>query len=259
MLLALDTGNTQTVVGCFEGLKLIKTYRISTHPVRTGDELRLLLASFLELDGISWKSVRHVVISSVVPLFTSSLRQAFLQTGPELSVIDSSWPFSFEILPEPAHQVGADRLVNAEAAVTDYGAPCIIVDSGTATTLCALQRTSSEKIQYLGGAIMPGMELSVETLARRAAKLFSIELIPPHHAIGGNTQEALRSGVVLGYAEMIDGMVRRFKKELGTSNAHVIATGGVSSLLKDVVREFNHFDPDLTLRGIAYLHQRRIR
>jgi type III pantothenate kinase len=247
MLLAIDVGNTQATLGCFRGSELVKTWRVSTHPVSTGDEFRVKLATLARESGIDPAEIDAVAVSSVVPTFTATLRSAF--PADKIRIIDHRGPFSFRIAASvPPTQVGADRLVNAEAAVRDYGAPAIIVDSGTATTLCAV----SPAREYMGGAIMPGLELSVDALAKKAAKLFTVELIAPERAIGTNTQDAIRSGVLYGYAEMIDGMVRRFKQELGP--AKVIATGGVSTLLKGLTREIDVFDPDLTLRGIAYVY-----
>jgi type III pantothenate kinase len=249
MLLAIDVGNTNTVLGCFWNGTLKRTWRVSTHPICTADEFKIKLAALFKLEGLEMQAFDSVLVSSVVPSYTAMLRSAF-QESP-LHVINHQSPFSFTIKANPASQVGADRLVNAEAALQEYGAPCIIVDSGTATTLCAL----SPNKEYLGGAILPGIELSIETLARKTAQLFTIELVVPEKAIGANTQEALRSGILLGYAEMIDGMVRRFKKELGRSDAPVVATGGISVWLKGVAQELQHFDKDLTLKGIASIYE----
>lgn len=248
MLLAIDVGNTNTVLGCFRGEHLEHTRRVSTHPLCTSDEFRAKLSTLFALDGLTLETFDAVVVSSVVPQFTAILRGAFKTSL--LHVIDAKTPYSFSIKASPPEQVGADRLVNAEAVIREYGAPSIIVDSGTATTICALSR----KGEYLGGAIMPGIELSVETLAKKTAKLFTIELLAPERAIGTNTSEALRSGILLGYASMIDGMVRRFKAELGEPQVKVIATGGISQLLKGLTTELTHFDTDLTLKGIRYLH-----
>lgn len=262
MLLAIDVGNTNTVLGVFgPERKLLHTWRVSTHPLCTADEFRAKLSVLSNLDGLvgakasgAQPEIDRVVVSSVVPPFTAMLRTAFRDRN--LHVLDHRAPFSFTIKYDPPHSVGADRLVNAEAALREYGAPAIIVDSGTATTICAV----NDKREYLGGAIMPGIELSVESLAKRTAKLFAVELVAPKQAIGANTQEALRSGILLGYAAMVDGMVRRFKEELSARSTRseaakpqVIATGGISQLLKGLTTELDHFDADLTLKGIAYL------
>ncbi|HRK01839.1 MAG TPA: type III pantothenate kinase [Oligoflexia bacterium] len=251
MLLAIDVGNSHTVFGCFWDGDLKKKWRVSTRPFGTGDELRLKTESFLKLEGISIRAFEAIIASSVVPQMTEVLRNAFGDLN--FRVIDHTWNFSFANTASPASSVGADRLVNAETAVREFGAPCIVVDSGTATTICAVGGSSTKPL-YLGGAIMPGIELSMEALASRAAKLFSIELTAPECAIGNDTTTAMQSGILFGYAEMVDGMVRRFKNEMQSKNAKVIATGGVSRLLRGVTREIDAFEDDLTLRGIYYLY-----
>ncbi len=253
MLLALDVGNTHTVIGCFIEGRLHQQWRISTHPLCTSDELRLKLKHILSFSHIKLEEATSIIVSSVVPAFTRLLQSTF--PSDLLSVIHYQWPFSFNIHTDLPHQVGADRLVNAEAAVREYGAPCIIVDSGTATTLCAVARGKLGRPQYLGGAIFSGIELSMQALAKNAAQLFTIELTPPQKVIGSNTQEALKSGMILGYASMIDGMIRRFKTELNLTQIPVVCTGGISHLMKGLLTECTAFDPDLTLKGIAFLYE----
>jgi len=253
MLLALDVGNTNILAGLYEpGGTLTQTWRLSTQPVGTSDEFRVKISALAQLAGLHFERLKAVAVSSVVPQTAGMLRGAF--SDKDFYVIDHSWKYSFSIQASPVEQIGTDRLVNAEAVLREYGAPAVIVDSGTATTICAI----SPQKQYLGGAIMPGIELSIETLARRTARLFSIELVVPERAIGTNTEEALQSGILLGYASMIDGMVLRFKRELenlGAKNIPVIATGGVSVLLRGVAKELTHFESDLTLKGIRYLYE----
>lgn len=254
MFLTIDVGNTHIVVGLHSlnhPEKALKTWRIATHPVGTADEFRVKLQTLLQLEGFSLLDplLETVVASSVVPQATAMLKKAF---PGKIEIIDSSWPFSFRILADPPQQVGADRLVNAEAVVKLYGGPAVIIDSGTATTLCALTRGN----EYLGGAIMPGLELSVEALAKRASKLFSVELVPPPSSIGGNTEHALQSGVLFGYASMIDGMVERFRTDLKEPMAKVIATGGISNLLQGIAQKIEIHNPDLTTIGIASLYMK---
>jgi type III pantothenate kinase len=254
VLLTIDVGNTQTVIGAWDDSRLRRTWRLPTRPDSTADEFRAALHGLLALEGLAVTSLKGVAVSSVVPRMTALLKDAFAALGHEhlrARIIGHDWPFSFRNAAEPPTCVGMDRLVNAEAAVREHGAgPIIIVDSGTATTLCAVTDRT-----YLGGAILPGMELGMDALARRAALLYSVDLAPPAQAIGRNTPEALRSGLVLGYASMIDGMVRRFKDELGEPKAKVVATGGVSRLLQGLAQELEFFDPDLTLRGIRHLYE----
>lgn len=265
MLITIDVGNSSVVLGLFEDPaagkappNLLKTFRLSTHPLVTGDEFRATLSTLLKLEGIEPTAVRSAILSSVVPALNPVIRDAFKGRVP-LHTIDSQWNFSFDIAAHPAEQIGADRLVNAEAAVREFGSPCIVIDSGTATTLCAIAAPSGPgaRPRYLGGAITPGLELATESLARRAAKLFSVELAAPAHAIGTNTVEAIRSGTLLGYASLIDGMVARFREEMGSPQAQVIATGGASRLLRGVCRTVDHWEDHLTLRGLAYLGQAR--
>ncbi len=252
MLLAIDIGNTHTVIGYLVNDRLAQQWRVSTHPLCTADEFKLKLDGILYSEGIKLSEIDTIIASSVVPRFVKMLETAF--KSKKLYVIDYQSPFSFHIQVDAPQEVGADRLVNAEAAIRDYGCPCIVVDSGTATTICAISKNAEGKAEYLGGAIIPGIELSMQALAEKAAKLFTIELTPPKSPIGSSTREALKSGLLLGYASMIDGMVIRFKQELGVTQLPVIATGGISYLLKDLTRELTHFDPDLTLKGIAYIY-----
>lgn len=245
-LLAIDIGNTQAVLGLFENHVLQGTWRFPTQSLKVGDaDFQALLKSMPHLHG--------VIISSVVPSVTQALVQTLEALSIPVKVIDYTWPFSFLIKAESPATIGIDRLVNAEAAIRDYGFPCIVVDSGTATTICAISKNDQGQAEFLGGAIMPGLRLSMEALAQNTAQLFKVNLTPPTHAIGKNTEEALRSGLLLGHAAMIDGMIRRFQTELGEA-LPVIATGGTSRLLKDLLKVPSHFDLNLTLRGISYLY-----
>lgn len=250
MLLAIDVGNTNIVLGLKEAQQWVKTWRISTYPIGTADELRLKVENLFVSSKLDFAEAKEIIVSSVVPPVEGVLREVF--TDRRLWMVDWSWPFSFSIRVNPPSQVGVDRLVNAEAAVKEHGCPVIVIDSGTATTLCAVGSDGA----YWGGAIMPGIELSIETLAKRTAKLFTVDLRIPSKAIGSSTQEALQSGLMLGYASMIDGMIQRFKRELKLDKVPVIATGGVSSMLKGVLSGVDVFDPQLTLKGLDYLYER---
>lgn len=268
MWIGIDAGNSNVVIGVFSnvfggrtgsessGPRPLRTFRLSTHPIGTPDELRVRVRSLLALaEGGRIDDNTPIVLASVVPAFTRIAREAY----PELRVIDSNWRFSFRIATDNPSQTGIDRLVNAEAVVRQYGtAPAIIVDSGTTTTICAL---GSEGI-LLGGAILPGLEACRDALPSKTAQLFSVELTPPAQAIGRGTEAALRSGVVLGYASMIDGMIERFRRELaatGATRPRIIATGGGARLLRELCPALaspeGELDPDLTLKGIAYLYE----
>jgi type III pantothenate kinase len=261
MWLAIDAGNTNVVLGVFDssgrGPRPLRTYRLSTHPIATHDELKARVQAVLATGDSPLKlaDFDDIVLASVVPRFTRIAKRAF----PELRVIDSSWPFSFKIGTENPAQTGIDRLVNAEAYLREHGrGPAILVDSGTTTTLCALD---SEQV-FLGGSILPGLHACRDALPAKAAQLFTVELTAPKAAIGRGTDAALRSGVVLGYASMIEGMVGRFKGELGAMGGvapRVILTGGVGRLLRELCPSLSAgdaiFDPDLTLKGIAYLYE----
>lgn len=258
MWLGIDAGNTNLVIGVFshQSPRPLRTFRLSTHPIGTPDELRMRIRGVLSLsEGTRIDDNTPIVLASVVPEFTRVARYAY----PELRVIDSSWKFSFRIQTENPSQTGIDRLINAEAVVREHGVgSAILVDSGTTTTICALGSDGA----FLGGAILPGLKACRDALPAKAAQLFSVELIPPAEAIGRSTDSALRSGVVLGYASMIDGMIERFEHELsksGASRPRIVLTGGASRLLREICPALSsrnaQLDPDLTLKGIAYLYE----
>lgn len=254
MFLAIDVGNTQTVLGCFLHSKLIQQWRVRTQPVLTADEYRIKIQSLFRAEDLDETQVESVIVSSVVPQVTGVFRSLFSSRA-AFHLVSAQTPFRFGLKRVAASEVGADRLVNAEAAVREYGTPVVILDSGTATTLCAV----SPEGEFLGGAIMPGIEGSIQTLVRSTAQLNPVELELPPAAIGRDTKEAIQSGILYGYASMVDGMVARFKEELereyGAKAVRVVATGGVSARLGGIARSVTDFDPDLTLKGLAYLHE----
>lgn len=267
-VLALDVGNTNIVMGVLvedpsTTARILKSWRMRSQPLPTSDELLSQIDLFLTKSDFHFQDFKAILVSSVVPALSEIIRKAFSEFGERggipLHFIDSSSPFSFEIAAYPKEQVGADRLVNAEAVVREYGAPAIIVDSGTATTLCAVSVDRQGGIFYQGGAIMPGLELSIEMLATRAAKLYAVALEAPAQAIGGNTTTALQSGILLGYASMIDGMIERFIEELRAKDPsqriRIIGTGGVSQRLAKLTKRIEVFDTDLTLKGIYGVYQ----
>jgi len=253
MLLAIDAGNTQTVVGLFDDVELVDHWRIATVSERTSDELALMIQQFLGFHGFSFHdNITGVSISSGVPMVTAALREMTERYfGFPALVIEPGIRTGMPILYDNPKEVGADRIVNALAAFTKFGGPCVVVDFGTATTYDAV----SERGEYLGGAIAPGIQVSAEGLFQAAARLPRVELIPPRAIIGKNTVEALQSGLLYGTAAEIDGVVERMQKELG-GHAAVVATGGLASVIVPLCERVDHHEPWLTLEGLRLVFDR---
>lgn len=252
MLLGIDVGNTQTVIGVFLDGELKDHWRISTERERTADEIALTLGGFLAFVGHSLTQVNGMIISSVVPEMTSALaRMARDILGLKPLVVDSETDTGMPVLYEDPKQVGADRLVNAVAAVSRYGAPCIVVDFGTATTWDAIDREG----RYLGGTIAPGVEISADALFRQAARLARVELVAPSRAVGRNTIESIQSGIINGTAGQVDRLVELFKEELG-QDSRVVATGGLAEAVVGRCRTIDVLDPLLTLDGLRIIFER---
>jgi len=252
MLLGIDVGNTQTVIGVFDASELEEHWRISTERERTADELALTLGSFLAFVGRTMSQVDGIIISSVVPEMTSALtRMAREILKIEPLVVDSSTDTGVEVLYEDPKQVGADRLVNAVAAISKHGAPCIIVDFGTATTWDAIDSAG----RYIGGTIAPGIEISANALFHQAARLARVELEAPDNAIGRNTVESIQSGIIYGTAGQVDRLVELFREQLG-EDTKVIATGGLAEVVVDRCRTVDILDPLLTLDGLKLIYER---
>lgn len=252
MLLGIDVGNTQTVIGVYNGDALEDHWRISTERERTADEMALTLGGFLAFVGRGMNQVDGMIISSVVPEMTSALvhmARDILELEPV--VVDSETDTGIPVLYEDPRQVGADRLVNAVAAVRKYGTPCVVVDFGTATTWDAIDREG----RYLGGTIAPGVEISADALFRQAARLVRVELVAPEHAIGRNTVESIQSGIIHGTAGAVDRVVELFKEALG-EDARVIATGGLAEVVVGKCRTIELTDPLLTLDGLKLIYDR---
>ena len=251
-LLVLDIGNTQTVLGLYEGARLAQHWRVTTHAARTADEFRIVLKGLLREGEVDLRDIAAVALSSVVPQVTRNFAQAF--AGKPLLEVSCRIAFGFEIAVPLPEQVGADRLVNAEAALLKYGAPAIVVDSGTATTWCAIDG----RRRYLGGAIAPGISISTEALFARASRLAGVDLRRPERVIGNTTETALQSGIVNGYVALLDGMVARMREELGEKDVRVVGTGGWMELLGPASREIQHVDSHLTLDGLYCLWRRSV-
>jgi type III pantothenate kinase len=254
MLLAIDVGNTQTLVGMFNDDELVDHWRIATEPERTSDELALMIQQFLGFHGFSFQdSITGVAISSVVPRVTAELRQMTERyfSMPAL-VVEPGVRTGMPILYDNPKEVGADRIANAVGAFELYGGPAIVVDFGTATTIEAI----SERGEYLGGAIFPGVEISLDALFERAAGLRRVELAAPKHVIGKSTVESIQSGAIYGFAAEVDGLVDRFSAELGECT--VIATGGLATVILPHTETVQHYEPWLTLYGLRIIFGRNV-
>lgn len=254
-LLAVDVGNTNTVLGVFRDGELAAHWRIQTIAQRTADEYAVLLKTLLDLEGFPWQSITAGIISSVVPPVLFGLQRFFKAHcgGPAL-VVGPGIKTGMPILYENPREVGADRIVNAVAAYEDLKCGCIVVDFGTATTFDVV----SPRGEYIGGAIAPGIDISLEALGRRGAQLRKVELLRPRSVIAKNTVEAVQSGMVFGFASQVDGIVERIIAELGVepSSVNVIATGGLAPVVVDECRSITDHQPWLTLRGLELVFER---
>jgi type III pantothenate kinase len=256
MLLVVDVGNTQTHIGLMDGRDVVGEWRLATVRHRTSDEIAGLLQGFFSLQGTVLRdAVDEVGIASVVPRLTQQwVEMCDKHLGVEAFVVGPGARTGMRIAMKNPGEVGADRIVNAVAAFEKYGGPCIVADYGTATTFDVISADGD----YLGGAIAPGIEVSLEALTTRAAKLIKVELVEPEHAIGKSTTEALQSGAVYGFAGEIEGIVHAIWDELG-ERAPVIATGGLAELIARHTDVISAVDPLLTLRGIEIVMRRQQR
>ena len=249
MLLAIDIGNTNITLGLYRGETLSSSWRISTDPQRMPDEYGVGILSLLAYRGHSAAEVKAVVMASVVPPLTSTLVQAVQDyLGHRPLVVDSSVQTGVRVRYDDPSQVGADRIVDAAAVHRLYGGPACVVDFGTATTFDAITAEGD----YLGGAIAPGIGIAAEALFQRAAKLPKVELKAPPAAIGRNTVHSMQSGLLFGYVGLVEGMVARFRRELGPQ-MKVIATGGLSELIARETPVIEIVAPWLTLDGLRII------
>ncbi|MDH4140460.1 MAG: type III pantothenate kinase [Coriobacteriia bacterium] len=252
MILAVDVGNTHTVLGMFEGHELGGHWRISTNHALTADELRVKVGGLLAADGRGPMDVQRVVICSVVPKLGAAWEEvAESLTGRAPMVVGPGLKTGMPIRYDNPHEVGADRIVNGVAAFEAFGGPVIVVDFGTATTLDVVDGDGA----YVGGAIAPGVETSAEALFSKAARLSKVDLEPPDKVVGTNTRTSVQAGLMLGEAVMVDGLVRRMWEELG-SKTPVVATGGLAPVMAPICETVGHVDVDLTLRGLMLVYER---
>lgn len=255
MLLAIDVGNTNIVIGVFRGEALVHTWRLTTIRERTSDELGILVSSLCERHEIRKTDIAGIIVASVVPPLTGTLLTMVTDYFGRVPLLfDPAVNGGIPILIDNPNEVGADRVANSIAAFARHGKglPLIVVDFGTATTFDAV----SAKGEYLGGVICPGPTLSAEALFQRAARLPRIDVRKPPRVIGTNTIGAMQSGLFWGYVDMVEGLLRRMKAELGGA-ATVLATGGLASVVAPESVLIEHVDPELTLHGLRMVWERR--
>jgi type III pantothenate kinase len=259
MLLAIDVGNTQTVVGVYDhggdmtqaDGGLIGPWRLSTVRDRTEDELAVLIGGLLSSADCSWPRIDGVAITSGVAHLTAALRHMVAKNlDVDPVVVGPGVKTGLSIRYDNPREVGADRIANGAAVFDLYGGPSIVVDFGTATTLDAV----SGNCEYLGGSISPGVEVSLDALVGKAAALSAVELTEPRNVIGKNTGESIRSGVLYGYAAQVDGLVARFQEEIGECT--VIATGGLAGMIAPHTKVVDEVEPWLTLHGLRLIWQK---
>lgn len=252
MLLVVDVGNTQTHVGLFSGGKLVGNWRFATERDKTGDELAVMLDGLLRLDGFARQEVAGFALASGVPrLVTEYSAMAAAKFGLEALVVGPGIKTGMPILTNDPRTVGPDLIVQAVAAQELYGAPCITVGFGTATTYSAVSAAG----EYLGHTIAPGLEISMDALATRAARLMKIELVDPGTVIGKTTAQSMQAGAIYGVAGQVDGIVARMRAEMG-ANAVTVATGGLAALVFNHCRSLDKLDQELTLRGLEIIYRR---
>ncbi|HEV3215656.1 MAG TPA: type III pantothenate kinase [Vicinamibacterales bacterium] len=256
MLLAIDVGNTNIVLGVFERAALIESWRLATLRERTSDEIGIWVSQLFEHRALDPGAIDGIVLSSVVPPLTGTIMtmsQRYFGLTP--LNIDSSVDTGMPLLYEHPAEIGADRIVNAVAAYQIYGrdrhVPLIVVDFGTATTFDAV----SSKGEYLGGVICPGIQISADALFQRAARLPRVDVRKPCDVIGRSTVGAMESGLYYGYVGLVDGLVRRIKRELG-EHTFCVATGGLADVISPEVPLIEHVDPNLTLQGLRMIWER---
>ena len=252
MILAVDIGNTNIVLGCIEGEEILFEARMATDLIKTSDQYCAELKNMLELFEVTPDKIDGTIVSSVVPPVLNSLKTAIRKlTGKSCMIVGPGIKTGLNIRMENPAEVGSDLIVAAVAAIAQYGAPLLLVDMGTATTITAIDKDGA----FVGGCICPGVKISMEALTGRTAQLPGISLDRPQRAIGKNTRDSMRSGIMFGAAAMLDGLLDRMEEELGTS-VKVIATGGISKFVIPLCRREMIYERSLMLKGLRLLYQR---
>lgn len=249
MLLALDVGNTHIVIGVFENETLRASWRLSTDRRRSADELAVFLKQFFLSASVSFTDIKRIIISSVVPPLSTAFKEMserYFSLQP--LIVGPGVKTGLNLKLDAPREVGADRIVNAVAALRLYGPPLIIIDFGTATTFCQVDEAGD----YRGGVIAPGVNISMEALYQNAAKLPKVEIVPPPSVVGRNTVEAMQSGLFYGYLSLVEGMIVRMKR-LYKRPPKVVATGGLGRLFSEATPMIDVYEPDLTLYGLMWI------
>ena len=253
MLLVFDVGNTNMVLGIYKDKKLIKDWRINTDKEKTSDEYGMLISNLFKYDDVDMDDIEDVIISSVVPNVMHSLENFCIKyCNKKPLVVGPGIKTGLNIKYDNPKQVGADRIVNAVAGIEKYGYPLILVDFGTGTTFCAI----SEKGEYLGGTIAPGIKISSEALFQRASKLPRVELQKPGMAVCKSTVSARQSGIIYGYVGLVEKIISMMKEELNCGPVKVVATGGLSSLIASETDSIDYVDKFLTLEGLRVIYEK---
>lgn len=253
MLLVVDVGNTNIVLGVYKNSELQNSFRIGTNISTTSDEYGAVISQLFLIDNIKMSDIKDVIISSVVPDVMHSLENfviKYIKKTP--MIIGPGIKTGMNIKYENPSQVGADRIVNAVAGYEKYGGPLILIDFGTATTFCYI----NEKGEYIGGSITPGIKISSEALFQRASKLHKVELLKPRSVIGKNTTAAMQSGIFYGYVGLVDNIVEKMMQESGEENIKVVATGGLAGLIISETKNVKIIDKNLTLDGLRIIYEK---
>ena len=251
MILAIDIGNTNIVLGCLEGRQILKEARMATDILKTSDQYCAELFGMLNLLEVDRKSIEGTIISSVVPPVLNSFRTAIIKlTGKKPLVVGPGIKAGINILLDNPAMAGGDLIVGAVAALAEYQPPLLLIDMGTATTITAIDARGN----FLGGCVCPGVKISAEALSGKTAQLPAVSLEAPKRAIGRNTVDCMQSGLMMGHAAMVDGMLDRMEAELG-GQANVVATGGIARFVIPMCRRKMVYDKDLLLKGLAILYE----